>query len=97
MHVVPIRKRLRFHPPEALLQRVERQAAELRRNQVGPVLHDLFEAHMLLGALPARNKVEHVLALGGLAVLLALGARQLHAERLEDGFLLLCNKKRDHT
>lgn len=42
---------------------------------------------MLLGALPAGSKVQHVLALGGLSILLALGAGKLDAKRLEDGLL----------
>lgn len=74
--------------PEALLQRVERQPAELRRDQVWPVLHDLLEPQMLLRALPGRHQVKHVLAVGGLALVLACLARELHAERLEDGLLL---------
>jgi len=54
-----------------LLQRVEGQPGKLGLDKVGPVLHDL----------------QHVLAVGGLAVVLALLAGQLHAEGLEDGLL----------
>ena len=42
---------------------------------------------MLLRALPGRDQVKHVLALGGLAIILALLACEFHRERLEDGFL----------
>ena len=76
-----------MYQPEALLQRVKRQAAKLGRYKVRPVLHDLLEAHVLLGALPGWDEVEHVLALGGLAILLARLACELHREGLEDGFL----------
>jgi hypothetical protein len=34
--------------PEALLQRVEREPAELRGNEVWPVLHHLLEPHVLV-------------------------------------------------
>jgi hypothetical protein len=42
---------------------------------------------VLLRALPGRDQVKHVLALGGLAIILALLACEFHRERLEDGFL----------
>ena len=42
---------------------------------------------MLVGALPTRNKVQHVLALCGFSILLALGTGKLHAKGLEYGFL----------
>lgn len=75
--------------PEALLQGVEGQSAQLGCNEVGPVLHDLLEPDVLLRALPRRHQVQHVLAVRGLPSLLACRAGQLHAERLEDGFLCL--------
>lgn len=82
--------------PEALLQRIKRQTTELGCNEVRAVLHDLLETNVLLRALPAWNKVEHVLAVGGLAIVLASLACQLHAERLEDGLLptLACVRDR---
>lgn len=73
---------------EALLKGVKCKAAELRCNEIRPVLHDCLEPNMLLGALPAWCKVQHVLAFCGLSIVLALGARKLHAKRFEDGFLL---------
>ena len=45
------------YQPEALLQRVKRQAAELGRYKVRPVLHDLLEANVLVRALPGWHEV----------------------------------------
>lgn len=64
---------------ERLVQRVEREARELGLDEVGPVLHDGLEAEVALAGLPARDEVQHVGALVGLAVVDALGASELDA------------------
>ena len=48
-----------------------------------PVLHNGLQLHVLVTALPPRHQVQHVHAVGRLAVLLALVARQLHLEHAE--------------
>jgi hypothetical protein len=68
---------------EQLLVRVERQAAQLALDQIRSVLHDGLELHMPIRALPPRHEVQHVHALGGLALVDALLARQLDAEARE--------------
>lgn len=73
---------------EALLQRVEGEAAELRRDQVRAILHDLFQTDVLVRTLPGRHQMEHVLAVGSFAILLAFAACELDAKGLEDGLLL---------
>jgi hypothetical protein len=74
-------------PLEHLLKRVEGQARKLALNEVRAVLHDGLELDVPVGALPAGDQVQHVDALGGLAVGLASGAGQLDAEEGEDGLL----------
>ena len=72
---------------EALLKGVKGKAAELGGDEVRSVLHDCLQTDVLVRALPAGNQVEHVLAVGGLALILALGTCKLHAKGLEDGLL----------
>lgn len=72
---------------EHLLQRVEGQAGELTLDEVRAVLHDGLELDVAVGALPARDEVQHVDALGGLAAGLAGGAGELDAEEGEDGLV----------
>jgi hypothetical protein len=74
-------------PLKDLLQRVEGQARQLALDEVGAILHDGLELDVAVGALPAGDEVQHVDALGGLAVGLALGAGQLDAEEGEDGLM----------
>jgi hypothetical protein len=70
---------------EDLLERVEREAGELGLDEVRAVLHHDVQLAVALLALPGRDEVEHVHALVGLAVLLALLAAELdgagHEER----------------
>jgi len=82
----PLREHdVQVHGPEDLLQRVEGQPAQLALNQIGPVLHDRLELHVPVPALPPRDEVQHVRALGGLALLPAGVAGQRHRERREEG------------
>jgi hypothetical protein len=68
---------------EDLLVGIERQTAQLALDEVGPVLHDGLELDVPVRALPARHEVEHVHTRPRLALLDALLARQLDAERRE--------------
>jgi hypothetical protein len=70
---------------EDLLVGVEGEAGELALDEVGAVLHDGLELDVAVGALPARDQVQHVHALRGPAVLDALAAGQLHADAGEEG------------
>jgi len=77
---------------EALLKRVESQAAELGLDEVRAVRHHRLEALMSRRRLPPRHQVEHVLALGGEARILARiaceGDLQLREHReARDGIL----------
>ena len=68
---------------EDLLEGVEGEAGELALDEVWAVLHDGFELYVAICALPARNQVEHVHAVGRLALLLASGAGELDGEESE--------------
>jgi len=74
---------------EDLLERVEREAAQLALDEVGPVLHDGLELDVAVPRLPSWDEVEHVGAVGRLPVFAALGAGQGHAEDAEEG--LVCD------
>jgi len=83
-------RRLREHhiqidSPEDLLERVEGEPGQLRLDQIGSVLHDGLQLEMPVAALPPRDQVEHVGAVGGLSVLPALGACEGDAEHVEEG------------
>jgi len=56
---------------ENLLKTVKRQPCKFGLDQVWPVLHHDFELPVSLFALPHRNQVKHVNALGLFAILLA--------------------------
>jgi hypothetical protein len=68
---------------EDLLVGIERQTAQLALDEVGPVLHDGLELDVPVRALPPRHEVQHVHTPHCLALLDALLARQLDAERRE--------------
>ena len=85
-----IRRPLRKHDVEVdgaedLLQRVKCQPAELTFDEIWAILHDRLELQVPVAALPPGDKVQHVRALGGLAVLPAGGAGQGDGERREEG------------
>jgi hypothetical protein len=86
-HLKQLNGSIKDAAPEALLQGVERQAAELGRYQIRPVLHDLLESNMLVRALPGRHQVKHVLAIRCLSILLAGCTHELDAKCFEDWFL----------
>lgn len=69
---------------EDLLEGVERKPAELALDEIWSVLHDGLELHVPVPALPARNEVEHVRALGGPPVLPAGVADERDGERGEE-------------
>ena len=70
---------------EALVEGVEREARELGLDEVGAVGHDGLEALVAGGGLPLRHEMQHVLALGGEARLLAGGAGEGDLQLREDG------------
>ena len=70
---------------EALVEGVEREARELGLDEVGAVGHDGLEALVAGGGLPLQYEMQHVLALGGEARLLAGGAGEGDLQLREDG------------
>ena len=74
---------IQIDSPEDLLEGVEGEPGQLRLDQVGAVLHDGLQLEVAVAALPPRDQVEHVGAVGGLPVLPALGAGEGDAEHVE--------------
>ena len=70
---------------EDLLEGVERQPTQFAFDEIWAILHDGLELDVPVAALPAGDEVEHVRAVGGAAVLPALGAGERDAERGEHG------------
>jgi hypothetical protein len=71
-------------PPKDLLQRVEGEPAQFALYEIGAVLHDCLQLQMPVPALPPRDEVEHVRALGALPGLSAGVAGEGHAQCGED-------------
>ena len=70
---------------EALLQRVEGQPAEFGLDEVRTVRHHRLKALMSRRRLPSRHEVEHVLALGREAGILARVAGEGDLQLCKDG------------
>jgi hypothetical protein len=76
---------VQIRTPEDLLQRVEREPTQFAFDEIWAVLHDGLEFEVAIAALPPRDEVQHVRAVGRLPVFSALGAREGDGERGEHG------------
>ena len=75
---------IQVHRAEDLLQGVEGEPTQFALDEIGAVLHDGLELNVPVPALPSRDEMQHVRALGCLPVLPAGSAGQGDAESGEE-------------